>query len=64
MALVNLPPQRTPPRKKGLIAGLIKGHQWFSEALIIRPAISFREGTCHGEVTGLTSHGTVHPCAN
>ena len=30
---------RTPPRNKGLIAGLIKGNQW-KKGPIIRPAIS------------------------
>ena len=29
-----------PPSNKGLIAGLIKGNQWFSLKPLIRPAIS------------------------
>ena len=34
------PPQRTPRRNNDLIAGLINGNQWLSQALIIKPAIS------------------------
>ncbi len=29
MAIQPTPPKRTPPRNKGLIAGLITGNQWF-----------------------------------
>ena len=36
--LVNLTPPNLHLRNKGLMAGLIKGNQWLSQALIIRPA--------------------------
>ncbi len=36
--LVNLTPPNLHLRNTGLIAGLIKGNQWLSQALIIRPA--------------------------
>jgi len=56
MAGQPTPPNVPPSGNKGLIAGLIKGNQWFSQALIIRPASSGGSTLGWGR---LTSHDLV-----